>query len=66
MPLEMRLLDDPNDEPVDGRPRLIGTEGIPETGPDWPLETGPDFLPETGPGWPLETGPDFLPENALD
>ncbi len=54
----MRLVGVPKDEALEeGRPRLVGPEGVPETGPDKPLEIGPlDIGPlEIG---PLDTGPD--------
>ena len=64
-PAEIRLLGLPKDEPlVEGRPRLVGPEGVPETGPDKLFEIGPlDMGPlDIGPD---DTGPDVLPGGCL-
>ena len=59
-PVDIRLPGEPKDEePVEGRPKLVGPEGFPETGPESPLEMGPLDM------GPLDTGPDILPGVGL-
>lgn len=66
-PVEMRLLEALNDDPVEGRPKLVGPDEVPDTGPDMPLETGADLPPEAGLVWPFEIGPDDTgPERLPD